>query len=114
MCSAACSAISSLTIVPQASIRECIQEEIGATTRLGASMQPAMEAGNPAKGKPAQATEHREVEDHKARGCRDFDHGDQIVDPSGPDVGDAALAPCVRLAAYSQSIGLFAAAIPAA
>ena len=90
------------------------QEEIGATTRLGASMQPAMEAGNPAKGKPAQATAHGEVEDHKAHGCRDFDHGDQIVDLQGRTVGDAALAPCVRLAAYSQSIGLFAAAIPAA
>jgi hypothetical protein len=71
--------------VAQASIRECTQEEIGATTRLGASMQPAMEAGNPAKGKPAQATEHGEVEDHKAHGCRDFDHGDQIVDRPGPD-----------------------------
>ena len=69
----------------QPSIRECTQEEIGATMRLGASMQPAMEAGNPAKGKPAQATEHGEVEDHKAHGCRDFDHGDQIVDRPGPD-----------------------------
>lgn len=69
----------------QASIRECTQEgEVGATTRLGASMQPAMKAGNPAKGKPAQATEHSEVEDHKAHRCRDFDHGDQIVDPPGP------------------------------
>ena len=47
-------------------------------------MQPAMKAGNPAKGKPAQATEHGEVEDHKAHRCRDFDHGDQIVDPPGP------------------------------
>ena len=69
----------------QPSIRECTQEEIGATMRLGASMQPAMEAGNPAKGKPAQATEHGEVEDHKAHGCRDFDRGDQIVDRPGPD-----------------------------
>jgi hypothetical protein len=34
------------------------QEEIGATTRLGFSVQPAMEAGNPGKGKPAQAPEH--------------------------------------------------------
>jgi hypothetical protein len=77
--------ISSPTIAPQASIRECTQEEIGATTQLGASMQPAMEAGNPAKGKPAQATEHGEVEDHKAHGCRDFDHGEQIVDRPGRD-----------------------------
>lgn len=69
----------------QPSIRERTQEEIGTTMRLGASMQPAMEAGNPAKGKPAQATEHGEVEDHKAHGCRDFDHGDLIVDRPGPD-----------------------------
>ena len=54
-------------------------------TVLGSSVQPAMEAGNPAKGKPAQAPEHGEVEDHKAHGCRDFDHGHQIVDPSGLD-----------------------------
>jgi hypothetical protein len=69
----------------QASIRECTEEEIGATTRLGAPMQPAMEAGNPAKGKQAQAPEHSEVEDHKAHGCRDFDHTDPIVDPPGLD-----------------------------
>ncbi len=68
----------------QVSIRECTQEEIGATTRLGASMQPAMKAGNPAKGKPAQAPEHDGVEDQDPR-VGDYDHGDLIVDPRGSD-----------------------------
>jgi hypothetical protein len=64
----------------QASIRECTQEEIGATTRLGASMQPAVKAGNLAKRKPAQAPEHGGVGDQDPP-VSDLYHGSQIVDP---------------------------------
>jgi hypothetical protein len=46
-------------------------------------MQPAMEAGNPVKGKPAESPEHGDVGDQDPR-VGDLDHGDQIVDALGP------------------------------
>ena len=87
----------------QASIRECTQEEIGSTTRLGASMQPAMKAGNPAKGKPPQAPEHGGVDDQDP-GVGDDDHGDQIVDPPGSDRRRCCRSTlCARLVAQAVS-----------